>query len=108
MKLPFLEGMPTLKCRITEGMKRKEPTSFINDSRFYSDYKKYVAETMKNGYAEKISEAGKEGYTWYVPHHGVCHPEKLGKIYIVFDCTAKHKGIALNDLLLQGPDIQTS
>ena len=86
-------------------MQKKESTSFIKDPRFYSDYKKYVAETIKNGYAEKISEAGKECNIWYVPHHGVYHPEKSGKIYVLFDCTAKHKGIALNDLLLQGPDI---
>ena len=60
---------------------------------------------MKNGYTESICEAGKEGNTWYVPHDGVYHPEKSGKIRVVFDCCAEHNGIALNDLLLHGPDI---
>nr|XP_006821169.1 PREDICTED: uncharacterized protein LOC102805354 [Saccoglossus kowalevskii] len=45
------------------------------------------------------------GRGWYIPHHGVYHPKKPQKIRTVFDCSAKCQGMALNDLLLQGPDL---
>ena len=48
------------------------------------------------------------GKTWFIPHHGVYHPRKPGKIRVVFDCSAKNKGKSLNDLLLKGPDLTNS
>ena len=37
---------------------------------------------------------------WYIPHFGVYHPKKPGKIRMVFDCSAKTGGVCLNDFLL--------
>ena len=48
------------------------------------------------------------GKTWFIPHHGVYHPHKPGKIRVVFHCSAKYKGKSLNDLLLKGPDLTNS
>ena len=45
---------------------------------------------------------------WYLPHHGVYHPKKPEKIRVVFDCSAKHDGISLNQKLLQGPNLTNS
>lgn len=39
--------------------------------------------------AEEAAATTKEGYTWYIPHHGVYHPRKLEKIRVVFDYSAK-------------------
>ena len=39
---------------------------------------------------------------WYIPHRGVYH-KKLGKIRVVFDCSALCDGQSLNQQLLQGP-----
>ena len=48
------------------------------------------------------------GKTWFIPHHGVYHPHKPGKVRVVFDCSAKYKEKSLNDLLLKGPDLTNS
>lgn len=42
---------------------------------------------------------------WYIPHHGIYHPHKPGKIRVVFDCLARFHETSLNDHLLTGPDL---
>ncbi|VDP92535.1 unnamed protein product [Echinostoma caproni] len=44
---------------------------------------------------------------WYLPHHPVLNDKKPQKIRVVFNCAAKCAEIALNDRLLQGPDLTT-
>lgn len=63
---------------------------------------------ITNGYAEKVPTEDidrKDGHVWYIPHHGVYHPQKPDKIRVVFDCSAQFKAKFLNGLLLQGPDL---
>ena len=38
----------------------------------------------------------------------VVNPRKPEKLQIVFDCGAKHKGLSLNKVLMQGPDLVNS
>ncbi len=45
---------------------------------------------------------------WYLPHFGVYHPRKPGKIRVVFDSAAETNGVSLNKLLLSGPDMTNS
>ena len=45
--------------------------------------------------------------TWYLPHHGIYHPQK-SKVRVVFDCSATFEWHALNDKLLQGPDLTSN
>lgn len=42
---------------------------------------------------------------WYIPHHGIYHHQKKDQLRIVMDCAAKYRGVSLNDILLQGPDL---
>ena len=58
---------------------------------------------LKNGYARR-SDATPSGTTWYIPHQGVYHPSKPGKIRVVFDCSAEFRGNCINKLL-SGPDL---
>ena len=65
---------------------------------------------LENGHAEKVpnTEKPKKGKLWYIPHHGVYHKDKPEKFRIVFDCSAKFRGISINDCLYQGPDLTNS
>ena len=62
---------------------------------------------IDKGYARKVAVylQNSSGMKRYIPHHGIYHPHKPGKIRVVFDCSAKYQGKSLNDLLLNGPDL---
>ncbi|KAL6479012.1 hypothetical protein MHYP_G00124450 [Metynnis hypsauchen] len=65
-------------------------------------------EIISKGDAE-LTPVTPEGDTvWYIPHHGVYHPKKPDKLRVLFDCSAKYRGISLNDTLLTGPDLINS
>lgn len=71
-----------------------------------SDYVNFMNDLICRGDAEKVPEQEVHNSpAWYIPHHGVYHPQKLGKILIVFDCSAKFQNVSLNDHLLTGPEL---
>ena len=79
-----------------------------SDTQYRKDYVDFMQENIKNGFAEKVpkeevSDINKR--VWYIPHHGVYHKKKPGKIRVVFDCSALYHGFSLNQQLLQGPDL---
>lgn len=45
---------------------------------------------------------------WYLPSFGIYHPKKPEQIRIVFDSSAQHEGISLNNVLLKGPDLNNN
>lgn len=63
-------------------------------------YTTCIEDLLHKGYAKKAPAIDVPGRTWYLPHHAVFHPAKPGKIRIVFDCSAKHRGSSLNNKLL--------
>ena len=48
------------------------------------------------------------GREWYLPQHGIYHPTKPNKCWLVFDCSANFAGKSLNDYLLSSPDLTSS
>ena len=46
--------------------------------------------------------------TWFLPHHAVLNPNKLGKVRVVFDATSKFVSDSLNDHFLTGSDLLKS
>lgn len=52
---------------------------FRKDPAFNSEYTSFVSDMLAQGYAEKVPECVLErsdGRKWYLPHHGVLHPQK--------------------------------
>lgn len=82
---------------------------FLKDKKFYDDYKTNMNTLLKDGFAEEIEPGSSPNPTWwYLSHFGVFHPKKPDKLRVVFDASAKFKGMSLNDNLLAGPDLTNS
>ena len=92
--------------RITWLKKRLE-----NDPKFHDDYSAFMKELVDKGHARKVpldQKNDKSLDAWYIPHHGIYHPYKPEKIRVVFDCSAKFRGVSLNSMLYKGPDLTNS
>ncbi|XP_032402158.1 uncharacterized protein LOC116709857 [Xiphophorus hellerii] len=106
MPLPFKERplLPDNKQMATvrlQSLKNK----LSKDQRYKEQYVKFMGEVIEKGDAEEVQNEAKEGERWYIPHHGIYHPQKPDKLRVVFDASAKYKGNSLNDHLLSGPDL---
>ena len=105
--LPIREGFdslpdtrPAALSRLN-GLKKK-----FKDAGYFQQYKEFIDKLLEKGHAEVVQPGHKVGTgKWFIPHFGVYHPDKPDSIRVVFDCAAKVHGMSLNDLLLQGPDI---
>ncbi|XP_070547359.1 uncharacterized protein [Ptychodera flava] len=72
------------------------------------EYFQFMKKIMERDHASPIPENEIEAdNAWYLPHFGVYHPKKQ-QIRVVFDSSAKHNGVSLNDALLQVPDQMNS
>ena len=78
---------------------------FIKDPQFFEEYKRQMEELVSKCYAKKTDIKPDNGKLWYLPHHGVKHPSKPGKVRIVFNCSTNYGGTSLNRNLLSGPDL---
>ena len=79
-----------------------------NDKRYRNHYNAFIKEMLDKGYAETVPESDLSDETstvWYIPYHGVYHPQKPDKLPVVFDCRVNYQNESLNSHLLQGPDL---
>ena len=80
---------------------------FCKNPEYYQMYKTQMDDYINLGYARKLTEEEANIFTPktnYLPHHGVKHVHKPGRIRVVFDASSKCEGISLNDKLLPGKD----
>ena len=78
---------------------------FIKDPQLFEEYKRQMEELVSKFYAKKTYVKPDNGKLWYLPHHGVKHPSKPGKVRIVFNCSTNHGATSLDHNLLSGPDL---
>lgn len=109
MPLPFRTEMPELPnnklfaLRRLQGLKAR----LQKDQRYRQHYTTFMKELLDKGYAQPVPDNERESESkqvWYIPHHGIYHPQKPEKLRVVFDCSASYRGESLNQHLLQGPD----
>lgn len=68
----------------------------------------FMKKTFSKGHAEKAPPLKPHQECWYLPSFGIYHPQKPGKIRIVFDSSAQCGNVSLNQVLLKGPDLNNS
>lgn len=73
-----------------------------------NQYRDHYNALINRGDAETAPEVPAGECVWYIPHHGVYHPQKPDKLRVVFDCSSNFCGISLNDTLMTGPDLINS
>ena len=109
MGIPFKKEQPHLPNNVSAARQRLASLKkrLQSDSELQKKYKENMADMINKGFAVRVSddEESPMGKTWYLPHHPVMHPQRPGKVRIVFDCAAKFSGTSLNDNILQGPDL---
>ena len=111
MPLPFNKNKKSLfdnrqlVLHRTTSLKKK----LNKDTVYHQEYTRFMDEMLDKGFAEEVVDQPgvTTGPVWYVPHFGVFHKTKK-KLRVVFDCSAKYRGISLNDTLLKGPDFINS
>ena len=84
---------------------------FLGNSDFFEKYKETINTYIKKGYARKMTKEetiNTSNKTWYLPHQSVFHPQKQGKVRVVFDATAKYKDKSLSKELFTGPGLLNS
>eukprot|EP00079_Xenopus_tropicalis_P036905 XP_017950676.1 PREDICTED: uncharacterized protein LOC101733728 [Xenopus tropicalis] len=96
--LPYNRNLALVRLRRLERKLGREP-------KFKGDYSKFMEGIIQDGDAERADHQPDPGKVWYIPHQGVYHLKKPDKIRVVFDCSARYDGVALNDYLLTGPDL---
>lgn len=108
MPLPFKQDKPSLpnnkSCAVQRLMSLKR--KLRRDQQYCTDYLGFMEDIIARGHAEKVPEDEVDNQpVWYIPHHGIYHPQKPGKIRVVFDCSARFQETSLNDQLLTGPEL---
>ena len=98
---PNLPDSRQLAANRLRGLSKK----LRQNSDFYQKYCAFMTAIIQNGFAEVVPAEEKGLASWYLPHHGVFHAKKIGKLRVVFDASAVWEGTSLNQNLLQGPDM---
>ncbi|KAJ8352164.1 hypothetical protein SKAU_G00236400 [Synaphobranchus kaupii] len=101
--------MPNNRC-VAEQRAASLKKKLSKNSDLHKEYREFMSDLLGKGYAVEVQGEmlnRNDGRVWYIPHHGVIHPQK-GKLRVVFDCAASFQGKSLNGELLQGPDLTNS
>jgi hypothetical protein len=105
--LPFRDqsiAMPNNRVQAVQranGIKKR----FARDKKFEEDYKGFMRKVLDKRYGRMApnepADEDTEQIRWYLPHHGIYHPQKPDKIRVVSDCSCQYAGVSLNKKLLQ-------
>ena len=95
--LPFRKDEINLPNNCSQAEKRFAclEIKLSRNPQFKQDYMKSMNELILKGYAIDSVSAVEFRKFWHLPHHGVYHPNKPGKICKVFDLSAEFHGTSI-------------
>ncbi|XP_013416153.1 uncharacterized protein LOC106177802 [Lingula anatina] len=105
--LPFKHDrkiLPNNKERVYQRL-RSLSKSLRKNQELKDHYVTFMSTMLEKGHAEPAPPLRPGQEAWYLPHFGVYHAKKPGKIRVVFDSSDTFNGTSLNDVLLTGPDL---
>ena len=71
--------------------------------------KENIEKYLEKGYIRQVNSLEKLKATWYLPHFAVMRTDRPStKTHIVFDASAKHCGVSLNDAIHQAQNCNRS
>lgn len=73
-----------------------------------ADFLEFMEKMLKKAHAEVAPPVQPGCECWYLTLFGVYHARKPDRICVDFDSSASCEGVSLNDVLLTGPDLNTS
>ena len=106
--LPFRRvgvQLPNNKVQAEEKRLVSLKKKMARNNKFKDHYIKFMKELTSKGYAKESSKVAESGLCLYLPHHGVYHHNKLGKIRVLFDVSAEHHRGSINKELLPRSDL---
>lgn len=108
--LPFKSPRRRLPNNRTQALKRlfSLKRNFEKRPEMRQDFVTFMDKVFQNRHAEEAPPLKEGEERWYLPAFGVYHPRKPGNIRVVFDSSAQHNGVSLNDVLLTGPDLNNT
>lgn len=99
--LPFREPRQKLPNNRVQAVKRLSALRHMFTKK--PDMKEHMVSFMRKifvaGHAEPAPPLNREQECWYLPIFGVYHPRKPSQVQAVFDSSAKHEGVSLNNVL---------
>ncbi|XP_034052316.1 uncharacterized protein LOC117532859 [Gymnodraco acuticeps] len=108
--LPFRSPRPRLPNNKQQASQRLSSVRRTRKKR--PETRQHFVDFMENifvsGHAEPAPPLKEHEECWYLPFFGVYHPHKPEQIRVVFDSSAQHHGVSLNDVLLTGPNLNNS
>ncbi|KAL2082436.1 hypothetical protein ACEWY4_022254 [Coilia grayii] len=108
--LPFRQPRQRLLNNREQALKRFESLqrNLTRRQEMQQQYVAFMGKLLENDHAEIAPTLREEEECWYLPSFAVFHPQKPGQIRVVFDSSAQHSGMSLNNVLLSGPDLNNS
>ncbi|XP_069106579.1 uncharacterized protein [Argopecten irradians] len=97
-RLPNNKSQAVKRAHILDNTPRKDP---IKRAHFIT----FMQKLFEQKHAELAPPLHDGQECWYLPIFGVYHPKKRDQIRGVFDSSAKHDGLSLNNVLMSGPDM---
>ena len=100
--VPWITDEPVLPNNYAMALHRQENTEkrLKRSPDIAYAYNRCIEQYVEKGYVTKVSKKERAKHQWYLPHFPVLRPEKdTTKVRIVFDASAKHNGISLNDMI---------